>query len=77
MYFAVMTQYSVKGLKTQVPSFSFAFNPVQELNALNAVHEISDIVSLAKFGQKSFAIMSKRRVADIMTKGYRLYKILV
>jgi hypothetical protein len=39
MDLAVMTENTVQGLQAQVPPLAFALYPIQELDALDIVHE--------------------------------------
>ena len=50
MYFPIMTEYAVQCLQAQIPPFSFPFNPIQELNALDVMLKKTDPMLLTKIG---------------------------
>jgi hypothetical protein len=77
MGLAVVAEYAVQNLERQIPAFAFSFQVLKEADTLYVMEKRTDIVRLAQIRQKSLAIMSKRRVANVMTQRNSFHQVLV
>jgi len=77
MYFTVMTEDPIQGLQTQIPAFSGSLDPVKKLDALNVVQKMTNAVGLADIRQKTFTIMSKRCMTNIVAQGDGFNKVFI
>ena len=76
-HLTVVTQDAVQCLEAEIPSHAFPLHPLQKLNALGIVPEISDMMPQAQVRENLFPLMAEWRVTDVVSQGDRLDQILV
>ena len=73
----VVTEYPIQGLQGEVPSFSLAFNLLQELDGLDIVVEKTGPMLPSQPGQYPFPIVPKGRMADVVPQADGFDEIFV